>query len=114
MDALEGFINEENIERFADKLYSEHSPEQQNKLRQLLIQEEYKFGLRSSLLEMAERHIRESAGRINNQKTIIGKLRADGHDTRAANRVLENFVALQAIFREFRASVLQALDRVEI
>jgi hypothetical protein len=68
MDELDRFVNEENIRNFAEKLYNEHSPERQCALRQLLIQEEYRFGSYSRHLEIAERHIIESAaGSVTNK-----------------------------------------------
>ena len=114
MDAIDRFISEQNIERFAKQAYDALDPGKQQTLRELLIEEEYRFGVYSAQLEITTRHISEAEAKISRQKALIARLEADGHELNKAYRILYNFVDIQHLFKDFRASILQALNRNKI
>jgi hypothetical protein len=111
MDEIDSFVNEENIARFSDRLYSERNPEKQHMLRRLLLEEEHRFGLCVSQMEMAQRYIGEGAARIEKQKTLISKMKSDGNNITEENRVLKNLEDIQNLFINFFDCVSAALDR---
>jgi hypothetical protein len=114
MDAMEKFVNGENVARFAERLYNEPSMATQQVLKRLLLEEENRFGLRSNHLELVQRHINEGAIRIDRQKRLIAEMEAAGHDVGTAHRTLTNFVSIQELFEQFRTAILAVLDRSAI
>jgi hypothetical protein len=62
-------------------------------------------------LEQAERHIAENERRITEQKSRIVRLDADGHDTRAAVRLLETLRNLRSQYVEHRKRILKELEK---
>lgn len=49
-----------------------------------------------TLLQMAERHVREGEALIARQRRLIDKLARDGHSTDDAQEFLQNFLKAQA------------------
>ena len=49
-----------------------------------------------TLLEMAERHVREGEALIARQRALIERLAQDGHPTDEAQEFLRNFLRAQA------------------
>jgi hypothetical protein len=59
-----------------------------------------------TLLEMAERHVREGERHVANQREVIVHLAAHGHSTELAKRLLKNLEELLLMHR-------QHLDRIK-
>jgi hypothetical protein len=88
MDPIDRFINEQNIKRFTQQAYDELDAVKQQKLRNLLIEEEYRLGLHSTHLEIATRAINDAEARISRQEALIARMEAVGDDVSEANRML--------------------------
>jgi type II secretory pathway predicted ATPase ExeA len=58
-------------------------------------------------LEVAERHVREAAMRVERQRKLIAELHSQGHSTVEAERVLTSF---EMTHREFE-NVMTSLQR---
>jgi hypothetical protein len=46
-------------------------------------------------LAQAEQHVAEARVHVKRQREIVAELQRDGHDTREAQRLLDNFIALE-------------------
>ncbi len=111
MDAIARFANEQNITRFTDQLCSETDLERQQTLRQLLLEEEYRFGFYSEQVDIAQRLLSEGRTRIVKQELLIADLKENGNDISEANRLLDLFLGIQGLFEKFRLFALESLDR---
>ena len=108
---MENFIHERNILRFSARVETEENPNTRSLLGKLLVEEENKFALTAERLDKTEQQIAECKGRISRQHDIIGKLKNDGHDTRLAERSLENLIELHDLFVSHRVVLVDGLDR---
>jgi hypothetical protein len=105
------FVSDLNVSRFLDRLQLAHDPSIRASLQRLLLEEEDNFGDRAERLHNAQRHIAEGYSRIERQKALLAKLKADRKDVRLAERTLSNLLEIQRILEQYRQSVLHALDR---
>ena len=48
-------------------------------------------------LEQAERHVRQGAVHLQNQRALIERLETGGHDTKESRRLLQQFEEMQAL-----------------
>jgi hypothetical protein len=108
---MENFIGEQNISRFVEQFIIAHDPRTRQTLQKLLIEEEKKFGFNSGQLEKIQRRISACKERIDQHERLIHKARANGHDTSAAERVLDNLIELQEFFWCYHQVVLEAINR---
>ena len=76
-----------------------------------MVEEENKLGRNAERLSNLQRHITEGKRRIELQKALIERLRANGHDIRLAERTLNNLFEIQRVFEHHRQVVLDAMDR---
>ena len=60
-------------------------------------------------LELANRHVAEGQKRVDAQITLVVKLDRDGHDTRQAKKLLEQFEQILALQIEHRNRIVQEL-----
>ena len=111
MDETTQFVSDLNVARFLEKLRSEHDPGIRTSLQRLLLEEEDQFGRRLERLNKVHRNIAEGWRRIELQKALIAKLKADRKDVRLAERTLSNLVEVQRILEQYRRRVLDAVDR---
>jgi hypothetical protein len=114
MNDLDRFVQDRNIATFIELLHVENDPTRRQTLKNLLINEENKFGSHSEKLDKVERGIAACQGHILGQHKIIDRLTANGSNCSAAERVLANLLDLLDIFRAERQSVLGALGRTEL
>ena len=108
------FDPEANVSRFARMLYNETDPAKRARLRQLLVDEENRFAWRSLQLEMVDRHIAEACARIDEQTNKILELHTGGNDTDEMYRALANSISILEVFRAFRTSLSDSIDRSEL
>jgi hypothetical protein len=111
---MEGFVEAQNIARFTQLLHTEQDPAKRRTLKTLLINEENKLGCHSEKLDKVDRDIANCQGHIVGQHKIIDRLRANGADCAAAERVLANLFEILSVCRVHRQCVLDALDRTEL
>jgi hypothetical protein len=104
-------INEVNIKRLAQRLSIETNTRTRRSLRQLLIEEEERFGLRSWHLELVDRHISDTTSRIDNQKSLIDKLNAGGLDVSVAEAFLETLIVVRGTYEGIRTHLQDGLNR---
>jgi hypothetical protein len=83
-------------------------------LRQLLVDEENRFAWRSLRLEMIDRHIAEASACIDKQTDKILELHAGGDDTDEMYRTLANSISVLEVFKAFRTSLSDSIDRSEL
>jgi hypothetical protein len=108
---LDRFVQDRDITTFIELLHAENDSTKRHTLKKLLIEEENKFGSHSDKLDRVERGIEDSQKRITAQDKIIDRLRANGSDCSAAERVLANFGDLSDLFRGRRQTLLDHLRR---
>jgi len=108
------FDPEAKVSPLARMLYNETDPAKRARLRQLLVDEENRFAWRSLRLEMAERYIAEASARIAEQTNKILELHSGGNDTDEMYRALANSISVLEVFKAFRASLSDSLDRSKL
>jgi hypothetical protein len=108
MDAIDRFIFDENVNRFADQLEVELHPDRRAQLQRLLIIEEDKYGLHEEQLEIASRRLREFEGRIAKQRITIGECDGD-EEQLLAQAVLDNMLTTRNLFQQFYRRVSEVL-----
>jgi len=111
MDPLAKFVQGQNIARFTAQLLTEADANERDVLRQLLLEEETRYGFRSEQLALADQHIAASALRIERQKMLIEQMKAKGADTKIAERIFGNFLETHQLFVEIRSHIAEGLDR---
>jgi hypothetical protein len=111
---LHRFVQDRNIVTFIELLHVEDDGTKRRTLKTLLVEEENKFGSRSEKLDKVERNIALCQGHIVGQHKIIDRLRANGRDCTAAERVLANLLDILDTCWSHRQCVLDALDRTEL
>jgi hypothetical protein len=75
------FIISANVTLFAGQFVGESDFARRGQLKQLLIEEENKFGLLTEKLEQVLRRLGESSARIASVETILERSRSNGHET---------------------------------
>jgi hypothetical protein len=108
------FVQSQNIDNYAEALRSELDPGKHETLRRLLVREEYKYGFHAEQLDMALRYISEGHDRIARQRRMVDHLKANGHDTQQADRLLRNLLDIQELFKYFHSSATKALSSCRI
>jgi hypothetical protein len=111
---LERSAHEEKIRRLALRLSRDFNPNEQIRLKRLLLEEENGSGRLSSNLDMAYEMIRESSIQIDRQKELIDRVTREGRDTKLASSVLDNLIHLKELFEEVRDELLASLDRSKL
>jgi hypothetical protein len=104
------FVNDLNVARFLEKLWSERDPATRVSLQRLLMEED-QFGRRAERLSNVHRHIADGRRRIELQKALIAKLKADGKDVSPAENTLNNLTETEKILEQYRQVVLDAIQR---
>src|SRR5579871_1661222 len=92
------FVSDGNIDRFVDLLHQQLDPDKRRTLRQLLIEEENRFGALAERLTVVDRHITNGVALISRQSRLLDKLAEDGRDTYNAERLLFCFLEVQELF----------------
>jgi len=110
MDAMAKFVSDHNVARFVDQLRSQNDPAKRTVLQRLLFEEIHKFGFNFEQLSLVDRQISEAKDRIRAQRDIIERLRIKGLDTKRAESLLRNLVAIQEMFEECRLVVLDFIN----
>jgi hypothetical protein len=111
MDHQQKFASDQNVTRFVSALQTEADPMRRNSLRSLLLEEENRLGSSLEQLDKADRYLGEFQAHISRLLTLIGKLRADGHDASPPERLLNNMTELHQLFVSYRQIVVDALNR---
>lgn len=108
---MEDFIREQNVLRFLTRLETENDPTTRKRLSRLLIEEENKFAITAERLDKTDSHIAKCKRYISLQYTVVEKLKANGHDSQAAERLLRNMMEIHDLYVSYRQVLLDALDR---
>ena len=108
------FDPEAKVSRFARMLHNATDPAKRARLRQLLVDEENRFAWRSLRLEMIDRRIAEASARIDEQTNKILELHTSGNDTDEMYRALATSISVLEVFRAFRNSLSDSIDRSEL
>jgi len=111
MDHQQKFASDQNVIRFVSALQTEPDLARRTSLRSLLLEEENRLGSNLEQLDKADRYIGEFQVQISRLVTLIGKLRGDGHDSSAPERLLKNMTELHQLFASNRQIVFDALNR---
>ena len=91
-----------NIWCFADQLRWERDPARQEKLKQLLIQEENRFDATEERLRVVEHKLADGAELITRQRRLIAEMKIGDGDTASAERTLRTFETIQDLFERLR------------
>ena len=94
----------------SDQLWWETKPSCREGLRGLLLKEEDRFGVGAECLEAVERNLVRGAELITRQRRLLTETINDA-EREAGERLLRNIETIQAIFEDFRALILHALER---
>jgi hypothetical protein len=111
MDGTFTYVTKQNVIRFRDLLNSEGDPGRLAELQKLLIEEEDKLGASSERLEDIEREIVKGDKRIAWQRALVAAGEDEGRDVTLAKAVLENLTQIQAMYRQYRQTLLAAIER---
>jgi hypothetical protein len=114
MQEASRFVSEVNIATFTARLYDERNPAKRKELQRMLLEQEDRFGEYTNRLEVVQRYIRESTVRIDIQRHLIAKMEAAGYDVSQAIRALENSAQVRDLLHQYRASIMDRLDRHEL
>lgn len=114
MDTTKRFVCEANIARFIGQLERSTDDETQHVLRQLLIDEEDRFGRYAALLDITDRHIQQATDRIAQQQQRLDRLMADGRNTAQAEQVLQNMRKVGEFLVDIRKSWAASVDRAAL
>ena len=111
MDHLSDYVARQNITRFCDQLTSELDGKRRAALQKLLIEEEDRLGGSLEQLDEIERAIAKGEERIQQQRTLVEVMERNGRNTTVAKSLLENLTQIQAIFAQYRRTILDAIER---
>ena len=92
-----------NLLLFTGQLRWETSPDHQEGLRRLLIREEDRLSAGEPDCELVDRILRDGVELIARQTRLVTEMKANGADTRSAERTLRTFQTIQILFEKFRA-----------
>ena len=110
MDQTE-WIAIQNVTRFTDQLRSEPDPFRRERLQKLLIEEEDRLALNCEQLAKFEQEIAKSEERIKFQRARVAAMEEAERDSAVARSVLENLIQIQAIYKQHRQRIVQAIER---
>jgi hypothetical protein len=102
------FVSDLNVARFVDRLRLENDPVMRASLQRLLLTELENLGFNCEQLGNVQCQMTEGRRRIEIQKAIIERLKANGQDIRLAENGLRNLVEIQRIFKQHRQAILDA------
>ena len=108
MDTNARFIFDGNVNRFADLLEAELSPDRRAQLQKLLILEENKYGFYEEQLVITGRRLTETRLRIARQRELISACTGD-EELRRAQSVLNNMLVTRDLFQQFYDLVSEAV-----
>lgn len=111
MDHLSDYVARQNITRFCDQLTSELDGKRRAALQRLLIEEEDRLGFSVEQLDEIERAIAKGEERIEQQRTLVEVMECNGRDPTVAKALLENLTQIQAMFEQYRQTMLDAIER---
>ena len=111
MDDVERFVVEGNISRFVDLLRAETDSFRRETLKRLLVAEENRFGSVADRLQTVERHLTDGEALIAQQRRLIARMKGDGGDAGAAERLLRSFEVIQDLLQGFHAAVYEQAER---
>jgi hypothetical protein len=106
MDKVERVVCNGNILCFSGQLRWETTPARQEKLKRLLIEEENRVGATEERLGIAEHKLREGAELIVRQRCLIEELKRRNEDAAGAERTLQIFETIQALFERFHEQLM--------
>jgi hypothetical protein len=109
--ATENFVREQAVPGFSQLLEAEQAAGVRERLRSLPIGEENKFSVTAERLGQADRRIAACESRIQRQYGVIEKLKADGFDTEAAERLLRNFMEMHDLYASHRLFLVEGPGR---
>ncbi len=107
------FTSAQNVIMFVDMLRTEGDPTKRNTIKSLLLEEVNKFANRSEQLRHLEHQITVCRGHIIAQHKLIDRLRVNGSDCQAAERLLSTLSDLLHLFRYLRQTLVDQLDRAQ-
>jgi hypothetical protein len=109
---MDRFIARENVRHYRDLLLSDIEPEVRSRVQRLLVKEEDKLGKDFELLAYLERHLADSARRIEQQRSRVSHMQANGRDgVGRAQAVLDGMLESQRIFTGYRQLVAKEIER---
>jgi hypothetical protein len=103
------FIFDLNVTRFVERLRSEYDSDMRGILKKLLIEEEDRFAQSVERLNNVVRYIDGGNRRIASQKSLIRRLKDNGHDTRLAEITLTNLAEIQTLFEQYYHKRIRSL-----
>jgi hypothetical protein len=110
-DHASDFVYEQNVLRFSSRLETEEDPALRKRLSKLLLEEENKFAATAERVDKIDRHISASQVRVTRQYGLLDRLKIDGHDTRLAEKLLQNLEELYDLSVDYREVLVAALAR---
>ncbi len=111
---MDRFVARQNVELCRLRLETETDPQRRAQLHRVLVEEENKLGKNYERLADVEREIAKGHVRIANQQALIEHHNGNGHDPSVAEALLEAFLSTQAVYVQFRDTLLAALKHHEL
>lgn len=99
---MDRFIHTQNLARFMGLLEAETDALQRERLQDLLVEEENRFGSRRERVMEADGLIARGEARLREQELLVARLSDDGRDTAAAERLLANMIQTLQAFVAYR------------
>lgn len=106
---IDEFVRRQNINNFAERLNVEQSGHTQAVLRQLLLEEENRFGLRVEALELLDGNLRRNEDAVKRQRDIVVEVEARGGDIETARRFLDSLTVTRQLFLRYREHLIGSL-----
>ena len=111
MENSSNSLAEQNIRRFYDQLRSETDARRRAQLQRWLAEEEDRLGFTVERLKDLDQAITDGDKRVELQRMRIDNLEKCGCDITAAMAVLKNMEEIQSTYRQYRLTLLKAVDR---
>ena len=111
MDDLSNYVAEQNVRLFSDQLRLVTDEVHRAQLHKMLIEEENKLACTLDRLNKLDQAIAEGNKQLELQKTKVVVLRNGGHDASVPSSLLKNLQHLQSIYKQYRLTLLDAIDR---
>jgi hypothetical protein len=108
---MERFVHDQNLTRYLDQLQCETDSAKRGQLRRLLVEEIDRFGAHSDRLNETDRLAARCMARLDEQRTRVARLRADGHDAESSESLLANLSQTLEVIEGHRQTILDQLDR---
>jgi hypothetical protein len=103
-------IQKSNIQLITSALWQEARPHTREGLRQLLITEEYKYGISLEHLRMAHQIVVFSRNRLVQQEQMIAQFKNRGADTTIIEQTLTNIKDAHELHVNFYERVARKVD----